>query len=587
MESLSNIDSAGSCDSVISMNSGYSEDSMEHLSAEERACLMYLEETIEALEVQEDSGISNDEPDSVSQAEKMGQMTVNDISSLKSRADQKSYISEHHALNQSTEPQSSTASAAKLTDLETSVNLMTQPKPPVTESVAGWEIPPSANQPQVCSSKDGVGSLKIVSSERFCPSLSTKASEIDLGLIPPPSDFMDEPAPPPQPEKARDLRPSAGISNNKSGATVDVEQLRQRASVKRISLSSSVTQEPPNKPPEVSHLASSSGPQIHPPPATEPRSPPAVAPKPKLPLNIVLKSHKAAAADGNSGRSVPTSSDRLLLDPQKVRIEALRKLGLLKSDEADLGSAVSPKLSPKTRASWAAPPPPQISAAAPHAPPSTPSYTHVKSPPPASVPVQSAEAVSPSGTSTAPAVEFPDILPVPDAFSDSNGSLLSDNELSTVKGVSEAAVNAPGDLPPLSAPVPFNNLSPPNVVGVKSATLERCGLGLSHYMAGQDFDEASKDVSSKQSPSRLRNSRPRPASLGSGKELSSAQGEGSQASCAASKGSDSRRSAPPFQHPADSQKLPRSQGISVLICPRAENGDDRREALKRLGLLRN
>lgn len=36
---------------------------MEHLSAEERACLMYLEETIEALEVQEDSGLSNDEPD--------------------------------------------------------------------------------------------------------------------------------------------------------------------------------------------------------------------------------------------------------------------------------------------------------------------------------------------------------------------------------------------------------------------------------------------------------------------------------------------------------------------------------------------
>lgn len=36
---------------------------MEHLSAEERACLVYLEETIEALEVQEDSGLSNDEPD--------------------------------------------------------------------------------------------------------------------------------------------------------------------------------------------------------------------------------------------------------------------------------------------------------------------------------------------------------------------------------------------------------------------------------------------------------------------------------------------------------------------------------------------
>lgn len=54
-----------------------SDDSMEHLSAEERACLMYLEETIEALEVQEDSGLSNDEPDPVLRAEKMGRMRVN------------------------------------------------------------------------------------------------------------------------------------------------------------------------------------------------------------------------------------------------------------------------------------------------------------------------------------------------------------------------------------------------------------------------------------------------------------------------------------------------------------------------------
>lgn len=54
-----------------------SEDSMEHLSAEERACLMYLEETIEALEVQEDSGLSNDEPESVAQTEKMSGLTLN------------------------------------------------------------------------------------------------------------------------------------------------------------------------------------------------------------------------------------------------------------------------------------------------------------------------------------------------------------------------------------------------------------------------------------------------------------------------------------------------------------------------------
>lgn len=53
-----------------------SEDSMEHLSAEERACLMYLEETIEALEVQEDSGLSNDEPDCLTQGGMIDQAGV-------------------------------------------------------------------------------------------------------------------------------------------------------------------------------------------------------------------------------------------------------------------------------------------------------------------------------------------------------------------------------------------------------------------------------------------------------------------------------------------------------------------------------
>lgn len=40
-----------------------SDDSLDHLSAEEKACLMFLEETIESLDTEEDSGLSNDESD--------------------------------------------------------------------------------------------------------------------------------------------------------------------------------------------------------------------------------------------------------------------------------------------------------------------------------------------------------------------------------------------------------------------------------------------------------------------------------------------------------------------------------------------
>lgn len=50
---------------------------MEHLSAEERACLMYLEETIEALEMQEDSGLSSDEPEPGVQAQRTAGTRVN------------------------------------------------------------------------------------------------------------------------------------------------------------------------------------------------------------------------------------------------------------------------------------------------------------------------------------------------------------------------------------------------------------------------------------------------------------------------------------------------------------------------------
>ena len=43
-------------------------DSLQHLSAAERECLMYLEETIDSLDVDEDSGLSNDEPETSHQA---------------------------------------------------------------------------------------------------------------------------------------------------------------------------------------------------------------------------------------------------------------------------------------------------------------------------------------------------------------------------------------------------------------------------------------------------------------------------------------------------------------------------------------
>ncbi|OCT94624.1 specifically androgen-regulated gene protein [Xenopus laevis] len=64
MEVLNSVGSTGSCDSMESISSNHSAlsgDSYDHLSAEERECLMFLEETIDNLENEADSGLSNDE----------------------------------------------------------------------------------------------------------------------------------------------------------------------------------------------------------------------------------------------------------------------------------------------------------------------------------------------------------------------------------------------------------------------------------------------------------------------------------------------------------------------------------------------
>ncbi|XP_010766106.1 vegetative cell wall protein gp1 [Notothenia coriiceps] len=637
MEPSSNLDSAGSRDSVISMNSGYSEDSMEHLTAEERACIMYLEETIEALEVQEDSGFSNDEPEAGLQADKTSHMRVNDISSFNTDESGGALTNGdkagHHIL-QTPEPASSPAFDRK--DLNTSMNLITQLNPPDTESVTDGNI-----HSELCISTDEDGTLKIVPSDSLSRGPSTGAPETDVGVIPPPSAFMDEPFKPPQPQKVNYLPPPAGIHNHQPGGTVDLEALRRRSTEKRSSQRSPVNKEPPNSPPELSLPAVSSGPPLSLPPlslppsslpplslppsslppsslpplslpplslpplslppsslppsslppsslpplslpslslpplsppplsppaeAAEPRSPPAVAPRPKkLPSNIILKSHKTGY-DGSSGASVSTSSDWHLSDPQRVRIEALRKLGLLPA-EADSGPAQSPSLSPRTRKSWAAPPSPS-SSAAPNTPPLTPSYIRVHSPPPASAPLQSPAAEPTAAPSTAA-----EVLLVPAAFSDSLEPPPSDNILSAV------------NTPPRTPPALVKHLTPPKAF--KSASLERSLPGLSSYMASQESNKAGGD----QSPSQLRNNRPRPASLGSGKEFIAAQRNGLHPGRVISKEPDLRKSLQAhnaFQHTGSSQKLPRSQGISVLICPRSENEEDRRDALKKLGLIRD
>ncbi|KAM4570774.1 specifically androgen-regulated gene protein [Fundulus diaphanus] len=558
MEPLNNMDSAGSCDSVISTNSVWSEDSMEHLSAEEKACLMYLEETIEALEMQEDSGISNDEPEPQDQLRRNDVPTEMLVSGSHEVSTPAAHTpadrpltgltaeceAEHHAANQNYTPQPASSPVVGMKDA------IHKADPPVFDAPAGYTVT-SSDKTTEGPTFDG-----DPDSENCA-----KASESDLAIIPPPTDFMDEQDADIPPETMTVAPPPANGST-KQKPTVVLEQMHLRASLKKGFGSSPAAEESPDKPSEVASLL----PQMNAPSeVSEPRSPPAVAPKPKkLPSNIILKSQKTPTpvSHGNPGHAVPTHSDRVLLDPQKVRMEALRKLGLLKDNKEESSPVVSPKIpvtSAAYRGSQSHSPP--VSPAAPHTPPITPSPVNSHPPALAAKTHVSAPDGFPSAASASPLLQDADILPAPAAFSD--------------------AIGPSGNEPPAVTEPTFKQLTPPKVIGLKSATLERSGLGLGSQLFGQNLSES---VSGEQDPKHLRNTRPRPASLGNGQDFSRTKGEG----LAASGVPDSQKplSAQAF-HNRESAKLPRSQGISVLICPRAENEEDRREALKKLGLLRD
>ncbi|KAM9429754.1 specifically androgen-regulated gene protein-like isoform 1-T2 [Salvelinus alpinus] len=626
MESLISMDSTGSCDSVVSMNSGFSDDSLEHLSAEERACLMFLESTIESLEMEEDSGLSNDEPDLSNLAAKpghlsMGQTRLEDVSEIQhadSGRDQKSFLNcivptplrmaNSLASIQLKAPASATQSTAAAAAVEprapapivaTQLNTpgaFTDLKPPgvvteptVSEVVTDRKAPEIATVPKspelITDIKspglDTITKALELSTESKTPELAAdpKASasdttpssatsdnsvdnmpkgvsvdsksakrqskvhsELDLKLIPPPSDFRDdEPEEESEPPVPAELRVPLTYS--------ELEQPRRRAPP----ASPGAQQVPPSKPVDLPVPVSTNSPPSHSealtiptPEALETKNPPAVAPKPKrLPSNIIQKSQKS---DSHPGSPLPLPFDRLIIDPQKVRLEALRKLGLLKGEDGDSG----PVVSPKSRKSWAPTPSPRSPAAtqtqAPAQIPTTspattpgpvPATIHTPIPVPAAVAVP-ATTVQARATTLAP-------LPAPIQFSDNAKALLS---------------------PLATPPSPPKHIPPP--IRVKSATLERSSMGQRSYMASNASLRANQAPSVPLSPRDQRNSRPRPASLGTGKDFMNVQGEVCH---------------PQPGHGESQNKLPRSHGISVLICPNSKSGEDRREALKKLGLL--
>ncbi|NXK34281.1 SARG protein, partial [Piprites chloris] len=121
-------------------------------------------------------------------------------------------------------------------------------------------------------------------------------------------------------------------------------------------------------------------------------------------------------------------------------------------------------------------------------------------------------------------------------------------------------------------------------IAFKSNTLERSGVGLGSSMANSKEQNAKSSSSlgkmsfiERLAPSFLRGGRPRPVSLVAGKDFAGLKEQGQVEQEKSSK----RRS-----HPLPSFPRPSRSAVSVKISPKGAADENRREALKKLGLLK-
>ncbi|XP_051531717.1 specifically androgen-regulated gene protein isoform X2 [Myxocyprinus asiaticus] len=320
LDTMGEMDSTGSCDSV-------SDDSLEYLSAEEKACLMFLEETIQSLDTEDDSGLSNDESDK--------------LPARGNVATKAAHLSASIGLNKlSAQDIPKRHSEGPLSSGSTVQNDILNYMVPTPFVLANRNAQIPARPGLVESCKKEPPKVKMASeSPKLCQEAPRVPSEVSVVVIPPPhkikgnKDTVIEKLNDPRPEKL----PSRGPLSYEG-----LVYLRKSASMRKTHADESKTGEK-----EVSanlHLSNvgrTSGSKIlsQNSQAMESRSskpiPPPVAPKPKMktpqkaPMN-----QEGATTPSNMPSSGMLPVDKLM-NPEKVRLEALCKLGLLKEETSN------------------------------------------------------------------------------------------------------------------------------------------------------------------------------------------------------------------------------------------------------------
>ncbi|XP_035243176.1 specifically androgen-regulated gene protein-like [Anguilla anguilla] len=297
VETLGGTDSAGSCDSVVSIHSGLSDASLEQLSAEERECILFLEETIESLEADEDGDRTGGEPDLRPNPGSLAAKIAHLSASLSGS------ISRH--------PHDGPTGEGEREHRPVQGCLVPTPL-----------VMAKSGQP---NAEPGTGSSPTVSP---CPLSKTGSSRgQDATAAARRAGCQD--------------RPKAGLARGPLSYEGLLELRMMKPTLKKHaqSFSSGVKERAKPAPGDLSEGRQSSRPSdstsqhapLH--LTLKPRvTPPTVAPKPKvLPPSVAVTTQKAPIPNPDSQMDCLGTSprERVIIDPQQVRREALRKLGLL------------------------------------------------------------------------------------------------------------------------------------------------------------------------------------------------------------------------------------------------------------------
>ncbi|XP_078402684.1 uncharacterized protein LOC144683498 [Cetorhinus maximus] len=300
--SCNNID--GSCNNVASSNSTFSDEHLDYLSAEERECLMFLEETIDSLDTEENNGVSTDKLERTEQSAKIGSMR------------EKSTLPHLElAYSQNPEPDGKIPEAVSPNNKSNTDSM----SPQMVQAKSGTYKIPRAVSPKINKNSTNSASPQMVRANfgantlpKYNPKLSTESKSTLSGRV-----------------------------SESSRSPVFSGDTRQR-----------------------SHTATVQH-QLEGPKDEKAKLGPPTAPKPrKLPSNIILKSFQkndgpmVSTTNSQNGFKVPKGAPRnngynLSRDNstegevQQIRMEALTKLGLLLEPDGQKSNSASSQ-SPKT-----------------------------------------------------------------------------------------------------------------------------------------------------------------------------------------------------------------------------------------------